>query len=200
MTIACLRDVSPARITQPLGRLDNGRSHTTRARQGFARVGALACDLPRGRGGPEFSYKFANNLPASHPLNLRAGEAAGRILEATGGRVEIRLFPNNQLGSDTDVLSQLRSGAVELFTLSGLILSTLVPPAAINGVGFAFKDYDQVWPAMDGKLGAFIRGEIAKRGLVAMERIWDNGFRQTTTSAKPIWRRRTSMESSCACR
>ena len=81
---------------------------------------------------PEFSYKFANNLPASHPLNLRAGEAAGRILEATGGRVEIRLFPNNQLGSDTDVLSQLRSGAVELFTLSGLILSTLVPPAAIS--------------------------------------------------------------------
>jgi TRAP-type transport system periplasmic protein len=135
---------------------------------------------------PEFSYKFANNLPASHPLNVRAGEAAGRILEATGGRVEIRLFPNNQLGSDTDVLSQLRSGAVEFFTLSGLILSTLAPPAAINGVGFAFKDYDQVWPAMDGKLGAFIRGEIAKRGLVAMERIWDNGFRQTTTSTKPI--------------
>ena len=135
---------------------------------------------------PEFSYKFANNLPASHPLNVRAAEAAGRILEATGGRVEIRLFPNNQLGSDTDVLSQLRSGAVEFFTLSGLILSTLVPPAAINGIGFAFKDYGQVWPAMDGKLGAFIRAEIAKRGLLAMERIWDNGFRQTTTSTKPI--------------
>jgi TRAP-type transport system periplasmic protein len=134
----------------------------------------------------EFSYKFANNLPASHPLNVRGGEAAARILEATGGRVEIRLFPNNQLGSDTDVLSQLRSGAVEFFTLSGLILSTLVPPAAINGIGFAFKDYDQVWPAMDGKLGGYIRGEIAKRGLIAMGRIWDNGFRQTTTSTKPI--------------
>jgi TRAP-type transport system periplasmic protein len=146
----------------------------------------LLASSRRAAAAPEFSYKFANNLPASHPLNVRAGEAAGRILEATGGRVEIRLFPNNQLGSDTDVLSQLRSGAVELFTLSGLILSTLVPPAAINGIGFAFKDYDQVWPAMDGKLGAFIRGEIAKRGLVAMERIWDNGFRQTTTSTKPI--------------
>jgi len=134
----------------------------------------------------EFSYKFANNLPATHPLNVRAGEAAARILEATGGRVEIRVFPSSQLGSDTDVLSQLRSGAVEFFTLSGLILSTLVPPAAINGVGFAFKDYDQVWAAMDGKLGAFVRGEIGKRGLLAMERIWDNGFRQTTTSTRPI--------------
>jgi len=39
---------------------------------------------------------------------------------------------------------------------------------------------------MDGKLGAYIRAEIAKRGLVAMDRIWDNGFRQTTTSTKPI--------------
>ena len=140
----------------------------------------------RPAGAAEFSYKFANNLPATHPLNIRAGEAAERILNATDGRVEMRVFPNNQLGSDTDTLSQLRSGAVEFFTLSGLILSTLVPAASINGVGFAFKDYDQVWPTMDGKLGAFVRAEIAKRGLVAMERIWDNGFRQTTTSTKPV--------------
>ena len=134
----------------------------------------------------EFSYKLASDVPAIHPLNVRAGEAAARILEATGGRVEIRTFPNNQLGSDTDMLSQLRSGALELFTLSGLILSTLVPPSSINGIGFAFKDYDQVWAAMDGKLGAFVRGEIGKRGLVAFDRIWDNGFRQITSSTKPI--------------
>lgn len=134
----------------------------------------------------EFSYKYANNLPATHPLNVRANEAMARILEATGGRVEIRVFPNNQLGSDTDTLSQLRSGAVEFFTLSGLILSTLVPAASINGIGFAFKDYDQVWRAMDGKLGNYVRSEVAKRGLLAMDRIWDNGYRQTTTSTKPI--------------
>ena len=134
----------------------------------------------------EFSYKFATNLPATHPLNVRAVEAAARILEATGGRLEVRVFPNNQLGSDTDTLSQLRSGAVEFFTLSGLILSTLVPPAAINGIGFAFKDYAQVWAAMDGKLGEYVRGQIAKRGLLSLEHIWDNGFRQTTTSTKPV--------------
>ena len=140
----------------------------------------------RPAGAAEFTYKFANNLPATHPLNVRGLEAAARIKHATDGRVEVNVFPNNQLGSDTDVLSQLRSGAVEFFTMSGLILSTLVPPASINGVGFAFKDYDQVWAAMDGKLGAYVRGEIGKRGLLAMERIWDNGYRQTTTSSKPI--------------
>ncbi|MCW3474028.1 TRAP transporter substrate-binding protein [Limobrevibacterium gyesilva] len=134
----------------------------------------------------EFSYKYANNLPLSHPMNARAAEAASRVKEKTGGRLEIQIFPNNQLGSDTDTLSQLRSGAVEFFTLSGLILSTLVPTASINGVGFAFKDYGQVWPAMDGPLGAHVRGEVAKRGLYAFARQWDNGYRQITSSTRPI--------------
>jgi len=134
----------------------------------------------------EFSYKFANNLAPSHPLVARATAAAARVKEGTSGRVEINVFPSSQLGSDTDTLSQLRSGAVEFFTLSGLILSTLVPVAAINGIGFAFKDYDQVWGAMDGKLGALVRAEIGKRGLYAFEKPWDNGYRQITSSTKPI--------------
>ncbi len=134
----------------------------------------------------EFSYKYANNSPVNHPLNIRTTEAAARVKEKTGGKVEIQVFPNNQLGSDTDMLSQLRSGALEFFTLSGLILSTLVPVASINGVGFAFKDYGQVWPTMDGALGALVRGEIDKRGLYAFAKMYDNGYRQITSSTKPV--------------
>ena len=134
----------------------------------------------------EFTYKMATNLPLTHPLNARATEAHARIKEATGGRLEMSLFPNSQLGTDTDMLSQVRSGALEFFTLSGLILSTLVPLAAINGVGFAFKDTDQAFAAMDGALGKLVRAEIDKRGLFAFEHPFDNGFRQITSSVKPI--------------
>ena len=134
----------------------------------------------------EFTYKYANNLPDSHPMNARAKEMAAAIKAETNGRFDLQIFPNNQLGSDTDMLSQVRSGGVELFTLSGLILSTLVKAASINGIGFAFPDYDTVWKTMDGDLGGYVRGEIGKAGLVVMDKIWDNGFRQTTTSTKPI--------------
>ncbi len=134
----------------------------------------------------EFSYKYANNLPDSHPLNARAKEMAAAIKTETKGRFELQIFPNNQLGSDTDMLSQIRSGGIEFFTLSGLILSTLVPAASINGIGFAFPDYDTVWKAMDGDLGGYVRGEIKKAGLEVMDKIWDNGFRQTTSSTRPI--------------
>src|SRR3979411_3306706 len=118
----------------------------------------------------EFTYKYANNLPDAHPMNVRAKEMAAAIKTETGGRVDLQIFPNNQLGSDTDMLSQIRSGGVEFFTLSGLILATLVPAASINGIGFAFPDYDTVWKAMDGELGAYVRGEITKAGLVAMDK------------------------------
>jgi tripartite ATP-independent transporter DctP family solute receptor len=138
------------------------------------------------RAAPELSLKYANNVPVTHPLNVRAKEAMDRIKAQTNGRVEIEIFPNNQLGSDTDMLSQLRSGAIEFFTLSGLILSTLVSVASINGIGFAWSSYDQVWPAMDGGLGAYIRAQITKAGLHAMEQAWDNGFRQITSSTRPI--------------
>src|SRR5260370_36954678 len=122
-----------------------------------ALAGTAALPLVASRNWPphaaEFSYKYANNATMPHPLNIRTTEAAARVLEKTGGKVEIKVFPNNQLGSDTDMLSQLRSGALEFFTLSGLILSTLAPVASINGDGCAFTDYGQVWPARDGALG-----------------------------------------------
>jgi TRAP-type transport system periplasmic protein len=134
----------------------------------------------------EFVYKYANNNVVAHPMNVRLREAVDKIKDESGGRVEIQVFPNSQLGGDTDMLSQLRTGAIQMFNLSGLILATYVPVASINGIGFAFKDYEQVWPAMDGALGAYVRGAIEKAGLHAFDNMWDNGYREITSSTHPI--------------
>jgi len=134
----------------------------------------------------EIELRYGNNLPLTHPLNIRAQQAADQVKDKTNGRVEIKIFPNNQLGGDTDMLSQVRNGGITFFTPSALVIATLVPVAAINAVGFAFADYDQVWRAMDGGLGAHVRAAIAKVNLHAFEKIWDNGFRQMTSSSKPI--------------
>ena len=134
----------------------------------------------------EFAFKWANNIPATHPSTIRIREAADAIRRDSKGRVDIQVFPNNQLGGDTDMLSQVRSGAIDFFPLSGLILQTLVPLAAINGLAFAFKDYATVWAAMDGDLGAFVRTAIAKVNLHVFDRCLDNGFRNITSSSRPI--------------
>jgi len=136
--------------------------------------------------GAEFTLKYANQQPVTNPINIRAKEAIEKIKQESNGRVEIQIFPNNQLGSDTDMISQLRTGAIDFMTETGALMENLVPTGSINGVGFAFPDYPTVWKAMDGDLGAHVRGAFAKANLHCFEKIWDNGFRQTTTSTKPI--------------
>ena len=133
----------------------------------------------------EFNLKYGNDLPAAHPINKRAAEACDAIRSATNGRVDIQIFPNSQLGGSTDMLSQVRSGALDIFTV-GSPLANLIPVSAIPSIAFAFPNFDGVWAAVDGDLGAHIREQIATLGLVAFDKMWDNGFRQITTSNKPI--------------
>jgi TRAP-type transport system periplasmic protein len=118
--------------------------------------------------------------------NACLSQACNRIREATKDRLEIRVFPASQRGSDTDLISQVRNGGVDLLNIAGSVLSTLAPGAAITNVGFAFSSYDQVWPAMDGTLGTYVRGQIEKTGVVVASKAADNGFRQITSSTKPI--------------
>ena len=137
-------------------------------------------------GQAQYKLKFANIMPLDHPLNTRMREAAETIKKQTNGQVEISVFPASQLGTDADMLSQLRSGGIDFFAQTGLILASLVPVASINGIGFAFSDYATVWKAMDGALGKHVIGAFEKANLIAFERMWDNGFRQTLSATKPI--------------
>ncbi len=156
----------------------------TTALAGAATLPALA--LAQTGKPAEFKLKLGNDLPATHSVNVRLKEAIAAIAAETHGRVAIDLFPNNQLGSDSDMMSQIRSGALELATFPGTVMSTLIPVTAITGVGFAFSSYDKVWAAMDGAVGNHIRAAIEKVGMVPFATVWDNGFRQITTSTKPI--------------
>ncbi len=54
----------------------------------------------------QFIYKYANNLPDTHPMNARAREMAAAIKAETNGRFELQIFPNSQLGSDTGTFTR----------------------------------------------------------------------------------------------
>jgi len=134
----------------------------------------------------EFTYKLATGQDPTHPVNKRSQEAIDRIRTATDGRLEIKLFPANQLGSDTDLLGQVRNGGVEFFNEAASILATLVPAAGLVNIGFAFTSSEQVYEAMDGALGKYIQEQIAKVGLLTVSPSWANGFREITSSTRQI--------------
>jgi len=134
----------------------------------------------------DFSYKAGTNQPVDHPLSVAMKDLWDTVRSETNGRLDVQTFPNNQLGGDTAMMQQLRSGALQFMTLDGGILQAVVPVAGIAGIGFAFKDSTQAFAAFDGKLGAYVRDQIAQKGLFAFDLIWENGMRNVTSSTRPI--------------
>ncbi|MCP1832870.1 tripartite ATP-independent transporter DctP family solute receptor [Bradyrhizobium sp. USDA 4532] len=131
----------------------------------------------------EFDFKLGVNTPETHPLTIRLTEAAKAVGAQSSGRVNITVFANSQLGGDPEMLSQVRAGGIELLAAPSMTLSTLVPLSGLPSIGFAFQTYDQVWAAMDGGVGDLVREAITKTGVVPLKKVWDNGFRQITSSS-----------------
>ena len=134
----------------------------------------------------QYNLKLGHDVPADHPLNTHLVAAAAKVKAATDGQVDIQVFPNNQLGNDNHMLAQLRSGALDMMAVGDNILAEIVPSAAVDNIGFAFKDAPTAFAAVDGAVGALVRPEIEKVGLHPMEKMWDLGFREMTTGTKPI--------------
>jgi tripartite ATP-independent transporter DctP family solute receptor len=148
----------------------------------FASVGILRYPA----GAAEVNIKIGVDLASDHPTPVFLADAANAIAKASNGAVAVQVFPNNQLGNDDRMLSQVRSGALEIMAIGDNILATLVPAAAIDNVGFAWKNGKEPFVALDGALGVAVRAEIEKTGLYTFDKIWDEGFREITTSTKPI--------------
>jgi len=164
------------------------RAASTRARFiGGAAAGFASIAIVRSPArAAEYTFKWGHATQLNHPLHVSAVRVKNAVFARSRGRLAIELFPNNSLGGDPAMLAQARSGAIQLYSGYGGIFSSVAPSAGIEGVGFAFKSQAQALAAFDGPLGAYVRREMDSKGFITFEKPWVNGFRQITTSTKPI--------------
>jgi tripartite ATP-independent transporter DctP family solute receptor len=135
----------------------------------------------------QYTFKWAHATQVEHPLNVNAVRVKNEVFARSKGALDIQMFGNNVLGGDPAMLQQVRSGAIQIYSGYGGIYQSVAPLAGIEGVGFAFRDQAQALRAFDGPLGVLVRKQMDERGpFVTFERPWVNGFRQITTSNRPI--------------
>lgn len=133
----------------------------------------------------KYRLRYGTAFPNNHPGVVRIVEASEAIKAKTNGLVDLQVFPNSQLGSESDMFAQTRAGALDFMSTSG-VNQTVVPVGGINAVAFAFENYGKVWAAMDGELGDHVRAAFAKVGLHVFKKCLDNGYRNITSGVKPI--------------
>ncbi len=152
---------------------------------GTAAFGFGALAAPALAQNAKFRLRYGTAFPADHPGVTRIVEASKAIAADSKGLVDLQVYPSSQLGSEADMFTQARTGALDFMSTSG-VNQTVVPVGSINAVAFACENYDKVWGAMDGGLGDHIRAQFGKVGLFVLPKMLDNGYRNITSSAKPI--------------
>jgi TRAP-type transport system periplasmic protein len=137
----------------------------------------------------DFELRQFHNQPADSPLHKRLVELWAAVKEETRGRVQVQTFPeNNKIpGGDPAALQMVVNGELDFFTLNGGSIGNLVPASNVQGLLFAFHTPEQVFGALDGDLGDYLREEMKLKGLYAVPRgCFDNGFHQITCTTKPV--------------
>jgi TRAP-type C4-dicarboxylate transport system substrate-binding protein len=150
-------------------------------------AGLAAPFLPRFARAAEFTWRVGHGAPVDFALHLRLVEAAGTIARQSGGQMTVEIHGNSELGSAIGLLAQVRAGTIDVAPLTSQVLANDLSLTAMPMAGFVFSGYDQLWSALDGAAGAYIRARLKDRlSLVTMDRCWDFGFRQITTTDKTI--------------
>lgn len=152
-------------------------------------VAGSAALLGRSLPAAEFSMRQFHNQPAESPLHKSLVAMWEAVKTETHGRVDVQTFPENDHtpGGDPAVLTMLIDGKLDFFTLNGGLIGAVVPAVNVQGIPFAFQSLEQVFSAMDGDLGAYLREEMRAKGIYALPKgCFDNGFQHLSITDKPV--------------
>lgn len=112
-------------------------------------------------------------------------EFAKEVNEKTEGRVNIDVYPNSQLGSETDMLEQIQLGTLDAGAIMIGSMQSIEEKMAIEDLPYMWKDIEHARAAFDGKFGEHLGEIMGGHGMKKVGYIeW--GYRQITNNKKPI--------------
>ena len=133
------------------------------------------------------SLKVATLLPPGYPPSRAWEHVAKRAAELSEGRLKIELEIPFQGGSELELLLRVRSGELDMVSVTTFVAGALLPLAQLFDIPFAFSDLREAHAILDGALGKHILSSFGSFGITGMA-YFENGMRHFTNSLRPIER------------
>lgn len=146
---------------------------------------AAAAVLPLAAHAQAVKLTLGHGAAPENPRHLASLKFAEIVKAKTNGRIEVQVAPSAQLGDDAAMVTQLRTGALDVSANSQGAVSAAVPEYAAFGMPFLFSSPAAAFRLLDGPLGKELAERSAEKGLVLLG-TWDNGIRHMTNSKRPI--------------
>ena len=91
---------------------------------------------------------LAHGLSESHTVHIAMMEFAQKVEERTNGRIQVKIFPNGQLGSETENMEQLMAGVIAMTKVSAPGLATYNEAYHTFGLPYLFDDTEDFYHKM----------------------------------------------------
>ena len=116
-----------------------------------------------------------------------ANRFARMVEEASGGRIAISVFPNDQLagGNATKGIEMVAVGAVDMAAYASSTMSVMDERLLVGTIPWVFDDYQHARRIIDSTGGEHYRRVLDEQGFVYLGSC-HNGFRQITNSKREI--------------
>ena len=106
---------------------------------------------------------------------------------ATGGRYEVKIYPNAQLGNDREGLEMVKKGSMEMNAYPGNPMSNWVPEVLAYQIPYLFKDTNVALRVLKGPLGDELRQLIIKKtGIRVLQWGFEGPYANFHSVKKPI--------------
>jgi len=134
----------------------------------------------------EIKFALSTSQNSADPLTIAMEEAAKRIEERSQGEIEVSVYPSSQLGSDNDVLEQIRNGAAIAVLVDAGRLAPFKKELGILSAPYLVDEWTQYAAITSSDpYKQWVEDLAASSGLRLLNYNWFQGTRQMFTN-KPV--------------
>ena len=149
-------------------------------------VGAMAAlSTASAQTAPDRIIRFGYLNNPDHPVGMGVNKFAEIVAAKSGGKMQVKPFPANQLGTEQQQTSALQGGVQEMQAPATTSLVGIVKDFGVIDFPFTVGNHAQAFALVDGPLGKALLEKLPEKGLVGIG-YWDLGFRNVTNSKRPI--------------
>ncbi|MCP4978696.1 MAG: TRAP transporter substrate-binding protein [Maribacter sp.] len=131
------------------------------------------------------TMRLGHGLDVSHSVHKAMVKMGQDLLERSGGRLKLEIYPSQQLGTERECLELLQIGSLDMTKVSVGVLENFAPKMKVLGLPFLFRDRQHSFNVLDGPIGQELLNEGENYWLKGLG-YYDAGSRSFYTMEKPI--------------
>ena len=131
------------------------------------------------------TIKLAHGLDVKHSVHRAMIKMGEDLKEISGGKMQMEIYPNSQLGTERECLELLQFGSLDMTKVSAGIMENFAPKMKIFGLPFLFRDKEHSFNVLDGPIGKQLLNEGEQYWLKGLG-YYDAGSRSFYTKERSI--------------